>query len=300
MTGAVGTRPSGGPAGGGTGAGAAGVPTGGGAAGAGAARDRAGGGFLARVARAYEHQFLLYRRTWRGSLFNSFLSPILFLLSMGIGLGTYVDRSGGLGVPYLAFLAPGLLAATVMQTASFEATFPVMGGFVWTKRYHAMHSTPLEPRDIAIGQLAWMATRLTLVGAIFALVMVPFGAVQSPLVVLAIPAATLTGLAFATPIAAYAATQKVMTSFNYIFRFGVTPLFLFSGTFFPVEQLPSFLQPIAWVTPLYHGVALSRSLALGTATADVGGTFVHLGVLLAFIAAGLIACLIAFERRLSK
>ena len=262
----------------------------------------AGEGFLARVSRAYEHQFLLYKRTWRGGLFNSFLSPVLFLLSMGIGLGSYVDQggTGSLGISYLSFLAPGLLAATVMQTASFEATFPVMGGFVWQRRYHAMYATPLGPAEIALGQLAWIATRLTLVGAIFALVMVPFGAVHSPLIILAVPAATLTGLAFATPIAAYAATQKVMTSFNYIFRFGITPLFLFSGTFFPVEQLPAFLQPIAWLTPSYHGVALCRSLALGTIAADPVTGLVHLGVLLAYIVAGLAACLYQFRTRLSK
>lgn len=261
-----------------------------------------GEGFLARVSRSYEHMFLLYKRTWRGGLFNSFLSPVLFLLSMGVGLGTYVDRGGtdALGVSYLTFLAPGLLAATVMQTASFEATFPIMGGFVWQRRYHAMHATPLGPAEIALGQLAWIATRLTLVGAIFAVVMVPFGAVHSPLIVLAVPAASLTGLAFATPIAAYAATQKTMTTFNYIFRFGITPLFLFSGTFFPVEQLPGFIQPIAWLTPLYHGVALCRSLALGTITADPGTGLVHLGVLLAFILGGLAACLYQFARRLEK
>jgi lipooligosaccharide transport system permease protein len=261
------------------------------------------GSFLARVGRAYEHQFLLYRRTWRGGLFNSFLSPVLFLLAMGVGLGSYVDRGGGtgaLGVSYLTFLAPGLLAATVMQTASFEATFPVMGGFVWQRRYHAMHATPLGPPEIALGQIAWIATRITLVGAIFVLVMVPFGAVHSPLILLAIPAASLTGLAFATPIAAYAATQKTMTTFNYIFRFGITPLFLFSGTFFPVERLPGFLQSVAYLTPLYHGVALCRSLALGTVVADPGAALVHLGVLAAFIVAGLVACLAAFQRRLSK
>lgn len=261
-------------------------------------------GFLTRVSRAYEHQFLLYRRTWRGSLFNSFLSPTLFLLAMGIGLGTYVNQGGGAsalgGVPYLVFLAPGLLASTVMQTASFEATFPIMGGFVWQKRYHAMHATPIGPAEIALGQLAWIATRITLVGSIFVLVMLLFGAVQSPLILLAIPVATLTGLAFATPIAAYAATQKVMTSFNYIFRFAITPLFLFSGAFFPVENLPSFIQPIAWVTPLYHGVALSRSIALGTVGANPGLALIHLGVLVLFAGGGLVLCLAAFQRRLAK
>jgi lipooligosaccharide transport system permease protein len=263
--------------------------------------DRDPGGVMARIGRAYEHQFLLYRRTWRGSVFNSFLSPILFLLAMGIGLGSYVDRSGGLGgVSYLAFLAPGLLAATVMQTATFEATFPVMAGFIWIKRYFAMYATPIGPLEIVLGQLAWTATRITLVGSIFALVMIPFGAVASPLIVLGVLAATLTGLAFATPIAAYSATQKTMNSFNYIFRFGITPLFLFSGTFFPVEQLPAFLQPIAWVTPLYHGVALTRAAALGTIFNDIPATLLHLGVLLLFSVGGFVACLVTFRRGLAK
>src|SRR5918992_2614907 len=142
---------------------------------------------LAHAARSYEHMFLLYKRTWRGSIFNSFLSPVLFLLAMGIGLGTFIDDRGAtaLGVPYLQFLAPGLLASTVMQTAAFESTFPVIGGMVWAKRYHAMHATPLRPADIALGQLGWIATRITIVGAIFVLVMTMFGAARSPLVVLA-------------------------------------------------------------------------------------------------------------------
>src|SRR2546422_4800524 len=94
--------------------------------------------------------------------------------------------------------------------------------------------------------------------------MAVFGAAASPLIVLGIPAAALTGMAFATPIAAFAATQRTPEKFNAIFRFGITPLFLFSGTFYPVESLPSFIQPLAWITPLYHGVALARGLSLGT------------------------------------
>jgi lipooligosaccharide transport system permease protein len=256
----------------------------------------------ARIARVYEHFFVLYLRTWRGSVFNSFISPALYLLSMGIGLGGYVDRSGSAatgGVPYLVFLAPGLLAATVMQTATSEATFPIMGGFVWTKRFHAMFATPIEPREIAIAHFLWSATRVTVVAAIFTLVMALFGAVRSPLALLAIPAATLTGLAFTAPITAFAATQKTMESFTYIFRFGIMPLFLFSGTFFPVERLPAFIQLVAWLTPSYHGVALARTLALGTAFADPVATVVHLGVLLVFIAVGTLLALVAFERRLA-
>lgn len=257
---------------------------------------------LGQAALSYEHMFLLYRRTWRGSIFNSFLSPVLFLLAMGIGLGTFIDDQGAaaLGVPYLQFLAPGLLASTVMQTAAFESTFPIIGGMVWVKRYHAMHATPLRPADIALGQLGWIATRITLVATIFVAVMVVFGAARSPLVVLAIPVAALTGMAFSAPIAAFAATQDRMDKFNAIFRFGITPLFLFSGTFFPVEQLPIFVQPLAWITPLWHGVSLARGLSLGTFGEEPLLAVVHLAVLVAFVVGGTLWTLRSFRQRLVK
>ena len=257
---------------------------------------------FAQAARAYEHMFMLYRRTWRGSIFNSFLSPVLFLLAMGIGLGSFIDDRGAtaLGVPYLQFLAPGLLASTVMQTAAFESTFPVIGGMVWIKRYHAMHATPLRPVDIALGQLGWIATRITLVATIFVVVMVLFGAARSPLVALAIPVAVLTGMAFSAPIAAFAATQDRMEKFNALFRFGITPLFLFSGTFYPIEQLPAFLQPLAWVTPLWHGVDLARQLSLGTVGDAPLLALAHVAVLLLFAGGGLAAAVWTFRRRLVR
>ena len=232
------------------------------------------------VGRVFEHRFLQYRRTFRASIFSSFLSPALFLTAMGLGLGSYVSNSATLGgVSYLVFLAPGLLAATAMQTASFEATFPIMNGLVWNRVFHAMYATPISPRDIALGNLAWIAARLTLISTVFTLVIVLFGAAASPLVVLAIPAAVLTGMAFAAPIAAFSATQKTPDRFAAIFRFGITPLFLFSGTFFPLSSLPAFLQPLAWLTPLYHGVALTRGLSLGTILDDPLFALVHLAAL---------------------
>ena len=127
-----------------------------------------------------------------------------------------------------------------------------------------MYATPISARDIALGNLAWIAARLTLITTIFTIVIVLFGAAESPLIVLAIPAAVLTGMAFAGPIAAFAATQKTPTRFSAIFRFGIMPLFLFSGTFFPINSLPDALQALAWLTPLFHGVALTRALSLGT------------------------------------
>jgi lipooligosaccharide transport system permease protein len=255
------------------------------------------------VGRVFEHRFLQYRRTFRASIFSSFLSPALFLTAMGAGVGSYVSSSAAPslgGVSYLAFLAPGLLAATAMQSASFEATFPIMGGLVWNKIFHAMYATPISARDIALGNLAWIAARLTFIATVFTLILVLFGAAASPLVVLAIPVAVLTGLAFAAPIAAFSATQRTPDRFSNIFRFGITPLFLFSGTFFPLTSLPAVLQPLAWLTPLYHGVALARGLSLGTIVEDPAFALVHLLALLAFIAAGTWALLITMERRLVR
>jgi lipooligosaccharide transport system permease protein len=255
------------------------------------------------IGRVFEHRWLQYRRTFRSTVFTSFLSPVLFLTAMGLGLGSYVSSSSiddiG-GVSYLVFLAPGLLAATAMQAASFEATFPIMGGLVWNRIYHAMYATPISPRDIALGNLAWIAARLTLISSVFTLVIVLFGAAESPLVVLAIPAAVLTGLAFAAPIAAFSATQKTPDRFAAIFRFGITPLFLFSGTFFPVDSLPEALRPLAWITPLYHGSSLTRGLSLGTAFDDPALMLVHVLVLMACVAVGTWAMIRTMERRLVR
>ncbi len=255
------------------------------------------------MSRVLEHRAMQYRRTYRASIFSSFGIPVLFLTAMGLGLGGYVDRSPDpvlAGLTYLQFLAPGLLAATVMQTGSFEAAFPILGGLQWNKIFHAMFATPIRPRDIALGNVVWIALRLTMVAIIFSIVIVAFGAARSPLLVLAIPAAVLTGLAFATPLMAFTATQRKPDRFAAIFRFGVTPLFLFSGTFYPVESLPSALQPIAWLSPLWHGVDLCRALMLGTIGENLPLALIHVGVLLALTVIGALFAFRTFENRLVK
>jgi lipooligosaccharide transport system permease protein len=264
----------------------------------------------ARPIRVLEHELLLYRRVWRGSIFSSFLSPVLFLAAMGVGLGSFVNSSqaGGTGsssgaaalagVSYLAFLAPGLLASTAMQTAAGEATFPVMGGLVWIRSFHGMVTTPIRPFDVLLGKAVYVGLRLLLVTAVFFVVTVLFGAVAGPGAVLAVPAAVLTGLAFATPIMAFSATQRDTNGFNALFRFGVIPLFLFSGTFFPISQLPGFLQLVAVLTPLWHGVDLCRTLALGTAT--LPGVLVHVAYLGTMTGVGLAAAAVTFRRRLVR
>jgi lipooligosaccharide transport system permease protein len=262
-----------------------------------AARPRASAAYVA----AYEHQILLYLRNWRGSLFSNFAQPAFFLLAMGVGLGSYVDRGGGSatgGVPYLQFLAPALLVSTVMQGAASEGTFPVLAGFHWVRRYYAMYATPLTPRAIAFGQLAWSATHALLVGAIFCLIIALFGAAATPGILWAIPIGGLTGVAFSAPIAAFMSTQREMQAWNNIWRFGITPLFLFSGTFFPIDRLPELIRPVAWLLPLWHGVDLARSAALGTIGDHPLLALAHVAILAVVAIGGTWAMFVMFRRRL--
>jgi lipooligosaccharide transport system permease protein len=245
----------------------------------------------------FEERLLGYRRTYRGSLFTSFVSPALFLVAMGIGLGGFVNQGAGIqGVPYVAFLAPGLLAGAAMQTAAFESTFPILASVRWIKSYHAMLASPIGVVDVVAGQLAWIAFRLAIVTTIFVAVAALLGAVHGPTILLGVPAAVLTGMAFAAPIAAFSASLENVEGFNVLFRFVINPLFLFSGAFFPIAQLPEVLRAIAYLTPIYHGVELTRGLVLQTiAPADA---LFHVVVLSAFVAAGTVACLVTFRRRL--
>jgi lipooligosaccharide transport system permease protein len=250
--------------------------------------------------RAFESWLVNYRRTWRGTIYSSVLMPVLYLGAMGLGLGRLVDQHGtaGLGgVSYLVFLAPGLMAASAMQTAVGESLYPVFSAVKWQQTYQAAAATPLKPGDIFRGHLLFTTMRLAMNMMIFLAIMAVFGAVRSASVVAAVPVAVLTGLAFAAPLDAFAVTQKKNDqAFNMIFRFGMIPLFLFSGTFFPVTQLPGWIRPLAYVTPLWHGVALCRALSLGNA--DLAGSLGHVAYLLAVAVLGLLAGERTYRRRL--
>jgi lipooligosaccharide transport system permease protein len=254
---------------------------------------------LTPAVRVLEHSLLVYRRTWRGSLFTTFLAPVLFLGAMGFGLGGFVDKGNPAslgGVAYLVFLAPGMLAAQAMQTAAGESMYPVMSAIVWQKTYTAMVSTPISIRQIVIGHVLWLTLRLTLVASVFVVAMVLFGATDVLRGLALIPVAVLTGLAFATPITAFTATRRTDSSFPAINRFIVTPLFIFSGTFFPISQLPALVQPVAYLTPLWHGVALARAISLGNV--DLGLAAVNLAVLVGFTVVGIALAFVTFRRRL--
>jgi lipooligosaccharide transport system permease protein len=227
--------------------------------------------------RAFDYWLAGYRRVWRASIVSGFLAPLLYLGSFGLGLGTLVgDRLSGLS--YLAFVAPGILAAGAMQTAIGEATYPVLTSMKWNRQYHAQLATPLTTTDLFLGHLAFVAFRVALGAVAFLVVGAALGAFGSPLVVLAVPVAVICGLAHAAPTMAFAVRQETDGSFFLVYRFVMTPLFLFAGTFFPVSQLPYWLERLAWVTPLWHATALSRDLSAGTTTAWLAlGHLAYLG-----------------------
>jgi lipooligosaccharide transport system permease protein len=207
-----------------------------------------------------------YKRTWKSSIATSFLIPILYLAAMGIALGSLIDKhSHGVGgVSYLAYLAPGLLAGTSMQIGTNDMMYPVLGAIKWMRTYLAMLAGPLSVYDVLIGHLAWVATRIAIVVSIYLAVMAAFGTIFSFWAVLALPVAVLTGMAFGAPMAAFAATLDKDSGFSTLYRFVIIPLFLFSGIFFPISQLPLVLQLVAYISPLFHGVSLCRDLTLGT------------------------------------
>jgi lipooligosaccharide transport system permease protein len=247
-----------------------------------------------------ERELRVWRRLWRGSVFSGLLTPLLFLGAMGMGLGGIVDtRSGPIdGVDYLTYVAPGLLTATAMMNAAGASLWPVLSGHKWMGHFRAATATPLRPSDVYTGYMAWVGLHTLLHAVPYLAVAALLGGVPSPWGVLAALVAALCAMAFAAPLSAYAISQDSDTHFAAIMRLVVLPLFMFSGTFFPVDDLPSGLQPIAWFTPLWHGVELCRDLTTGAL--DLGATVLHLGVLTGCIAAGSAYGVRTFSRRLAS
>lgn len=230
--------------------------------------------------RVMEGELLAYRRNWRASAFSTFLNPVLFLAAMGVGLGSLVDRGEGLGeLPYLAFYASGLLAAQSMMTAVGESTYPVMAGIKWIKSYHAALATPVTTRDLVVGHGSYIVLRVLSASVVFVVVAALFGAFGLGRGLLAVPVVVLCGLAYAAPVMALTARVDRETVLAGVFRFGMVPMFLLSGTFFPLDQLPEWLQRVAQLVPLWHAIELVRSITLDVAPAWVTAAhLVYLGV----------------------
>ncbi len=230
-----------------------------------------------------ERELRIYKRLWRASAFSGVLGPVMFLGAMGLGLGGLVDEQTAdvEGLDYLAFVTPGLLVASAMVTGTAEALWPVMTGMKWTRTYHAMVSSPLRPAEVLAGHLTWVGMRVVMQATIFVTVAASLGAIDSPWAVCAVPVAVLTALAFCAPVAAFVATRESDVSFSLIMRLGVTPLFLFSGTFFPIEELPDGVQPLAVLSPLFHGVEVARAATTGSG--DTLAVLGHVAVLVMIV-----------------
>ncbi len=264
-----------------------------------AARPEPGGG--PRFLRVAEYHARVYRRIWRGTLATTILGPTLYLVAMGVGVGTLIDdrpTSAIGGIPYVQYVAPGMLAAAAMQSAMAQSLYPVLASVKWIRTAHGIASTPVRPVDMALGLQAWLAVQLLAAATVFLGVAAVAGAVRSPWALLAPPAAALGGLAYSSIGAAWAMSREGEQSFQPILRLGILPSFLLSGTFFPISQLPRVLELVATVTPLWHAVSLVRGLTSGAI--GLGSAAGHVAVLAAYVVVGLALGARAYTGRLQR
>jgi lipooligosaccharide transport system permease protein len=255
------------------------------------------------IVRAWESHATVYRTVWKSNVLGSFLQPLLYLLGMGLGVGALVDRGDDStvlldGLTYFQFLAPALLATTAMLVTSVEAMWPVVGDFKWWRGYHAKAATPLTPAQIAGGTALWHVTKSAIATSGVAAVLVLFDSTRSWGLLLAIPFGTLTGVAFAAPTMAWSASRESEYSFPTINRFVIMPLFLFGGAFYPISQLPDWMEPIAQVTPLWHGVELCRGAVHHRL--DLASSAVHVAYLSLFVIVGWVLSARNFRKRLGR
>ena len=235
-------------------------------------------------------------------IFYSVANPLLYLLAIGAGVGTLINRSsGGIdGVPYLVFLAPALLANAAIQGSMDETVFPTLSGFLWSKIFYGMNSTPLNGRQIALG-VYWAAmVRNAFTVGTYYIVMLAFGVLKAPHAWLAIPAGFLAGAAFGAVMLAFAGNVKNEDHFfTFVGRFIIQPMFFLSGTFFPLSSIPIYLRWIGWISPLWHATDLGRYLTYGHHI-STQLVWIHIIFLLAMVAIGLKLAFIAFSKRLAK
>jgi lipooligosaccharide transport system permease protein len=237
-----------------------------------------------RSMRLVERNLMVYRQMW-GVLVSGFFEPLFYLFSITIGLGDLVgdiQLTSGEFVSYATYVAPALLAASAMNGPVFEA-FGIFFKLKYAKIYEGVLATPVSPRDVAVGEITWSQMRGALYAAIFVLVMLVMGLLESPWGLLALPGAMLIGLAFGAVGMAATTFMRSWQDFDLI-TLVTMPMFLFSATFYPLTVYPEWLQTVARFSPLYHAVDMVRAFTLGTFDWSIGG---HIGVLLAMVVVGM-------------
>ena len=231
-------------------------------------------------------------------------NPVLYLVSIGLGVGTYIDKNtGGMGVDgvsYITFLAPALLATAAIQGAIDESVYPTLEGFKWDKIFFSMNSTPLSGNHIAMGVFFNSVIRVSFTAVIYWFVMLAFGVLESPRAWLAIFTAVMAGAAFGAMMQALAGMlENEDIFFTVLQRFVIMPLFLFSGTFYPLTNMPIYLQWIGWISPLWHATELGRWLTYGHEISSLM-LYTHFIFLNSLLLIGVIASRRIFTRRLGK
>ena len=263
-------------------------------------RSSAPTGRLDGAARMVDYWATVYRRTWRGSVISSFVTPLFYILAMGVLLGGFIEGDPAKlegATSYLVFVVPGLLAAQAMTTVFGEVTYPVLSMIKWARTFYGMIASPLEIADIILAHLGFLLFRVGTVCAVFILVMAPFGVFESWWgVLLAFPVQLLIGLAFAAPLYAITVTLNNESAFPLIFRLGMIPMFLFSGAFFPIANLSGWMEWLARLTPLWQGVDLTRMLMLGQV--DWTAALVHIAYLTVLAVGGYLIAVRQLRKRL--
>lgn len=216
---------------------------------------------LKRAFRVWQRNFTVYTKLYKSSIALNFVEPVLYLAALGLGLGAFVEKINGM--PYIDFIAPGIIAYSTMFAAVFECTYGTYVRMTYQRTFDAILATPVGLDDLVAGELIWAATKSLFYGTVITLMLYLMGLLESPLILLSVPMLFVSGLIFAEISVIFTAIVPGIDSFNYFYTLLMTPMFLFSGIFFPLDRLPSILPKIAFFTPLYHLVNVCRSTAQG-------------------------------------
>jgi lipooligosaccharide transport system permease protein len=229
--------------------------------------------------RVWRRNVRVFSKIWKQGLLPQFFDPLFYLMAMGFGLGTYLARVNG--IPYREFIAPGLVASSVMWAASFETTWNIYFKMEEKRLYDAILATPVEVPDLVTGEVAWAATRSIVYGTTFLIIVTAFGLIGSPWALAVPPFLALGGACFGMLGISFSALAPRVDLYSYYFTLFVTPMFLFSGIFYPFDKLPDWVGVVAWFTPLYHLVNITRALILHPDLSTVLGNALWLFVLAA-------------------